>query len=131
MAHASCPPHSIPEGDLYENHYSRSQNGCVDLLHQTTLSRKAAKSSPGVSLVQGNLLYDVPEKAQLGAFVVKDLKEVTACNVSGMQCTTNEEWMRFAWPDSLSSRDPPRRAQARIPSRGESARLGGPTIRIR
>jgi hypothetical protein len=38
----------------------------------------------------------VNENSQLGAYVVKDLNEVTACNVLGTKCTTKEQWMDLA-----------------------------------
>jgi hypothetical protein len=82
----------------YENHYSRSQNRCYALVHMMMLS-SGVKDRIDL-FIQSNLLWEVNENAQLGAFVTKGLKEmeITACNVTGAQCTSKDEWMKLAQP---------------------------------
>jgi hypothetical protein len=85
---------SQPTG--YENHYSESQNRCYALLH-SIYSTNGPKGRNSM-FIQSNLLWDVNENVQLGAFVVKDLTGITACNVTESQCKTKEEWLSLARP---------------------------------
>jgi hypothetical protein len=38
----------------------------------------------------------VNKNSQLGAYVVKSLHAMTACNVMGAKCTSKEQWMDLA-----------------------------------
>ena len=77
---SSLPP-------TYENHYSLAHNGCFAVLSQMTSFKYRAQPNPEDEFIQSNTLWDVNENSQLGAYVVKDFKEVTACNVLGTKCT--------------------------------------------
>jgi hypothetical protein len=88
---ASVPP-------TYENHYSQAQNACFAVLSQMTSFTYSAKQASKNNLIQSNTLWDVNENSQLGAFVVKNFNEVTACKVVGTQCMTKEQWMDLARP---------------------------------
>lgn len=80
----------------YQNHYSNVLNGCFALVYQMMSFQNSAQPSPKHAFVQSNTLWDVNENTQLGAYVVKNLKEMTACDVRGTKCTSKEQWMELA-----------------------------------
>jgi hypothetical protein len=86
---SSLPPN-------YENHYSQAHNGCFAVLSLMTYFKFSAQPNPKDEFVQSNTLWDVNQNSQVGAFVVKDLNQVTTCNVLGSKCTTKEQWMDLA-----------------------------------
>ncbi len=86
---SSLPP-------TYENHYSQAHSGCFAVLSQMMSFKYGSQPNPKDNVLQSNTLWDVNENSQLGAYVVKDLHEVTACNVLGTKCTSKEQWMDLA-----------------------------------
>jgi hypothetical protein len=80
----------------YQNHYSEAHNGCFALVYQMTYDKHGVQPNPKDSVFQSNTLWDVNENSQLGAYVVKDLSEITVCNVQDTKCMTKEEWMQLA-----------------------------------
>jgi len=71
----------------YENHYSHKFNGCFAVLDSFV-----SFPPPHAQVLRTHELYDVNENRKVGVLVQKDLAAITACNVEGTKCTTQEEF---------------------------------------
>lgn len=75
----------------YQNHYSRKFNGCF-----AVLDSMISFPPPHAQIIRTHEIYDVNENRKLGVIVQKDLRTITACNVEGTACTTQEEFETMA-----------------------------------
>jgi hypothetical protein len=82
----------------YQNHFSHAKNGCFALLSQLTSFKSGAHAKSKEYIVVTHTLWNVRENSKLGAYEVKNVEAMTACNVSGATCASKEQWLAMAKP---------------------------------
>jgi hypothetical protein len=82
----------------YENHYSHAKNACFAVLSQLASFKNSAHSNAKEYIVVTHTLWDVKANAKLGAYEVKNVEAMTACNVLDATCSSKEQWLELAKP---------------------------------
>jgi hypothetical protein len=76
----------------YQRHYSQAKKGCFAVLSLLT----SFKNESGLEVTHS--LWDVNENSKLGAYVVKNVDAMMACEVLGVACTSKEQWLEMIRP---------------------------------